>query len=1170
MAFAHLHLHTEYSLLDGACRIEQVLDRAAELGQTAVAITDHGVLYGAVDFYRAANRRNIKPIIGCEVYVAPRSRADRVHGLDREPYHLVLLCENNTGYQNLIKLVSEGWVSGFYGKPRVDLDLLRQHSEGLIALSACLAGAVPRALKRGDFAEAKEIALTYHEIFGQGNFFLELQDHGIPEQQQINPMLVRLSEETGIPLVATNDCHYIRKEDSQMHKILICIQTNHTLEDESTLEFGSEEFYLKSEEEMRSLFPRTPEAIDNTMKIAERCHVDFVFGETKLPRFNPPNGQDNKDYFHQMCWEGLHKRYGEPEDSLKARLQYEIDTIDNMGYTNYYLIVHDFVRYAKSVGIPVGPGRGSGAGSLAAYCLGITDIDPIRYDLLFERFLNPERVSMPDFDIDFSDERRQEMIDYVVRKYGSDHVAQIVTFGTMAAKAAIRDVGRAMAIPYAAVDAVAKLVPNKLNITLDEALKLSKDLRERYEKEPEIHRLIDMAKQVEGMPRNASTHAAGVVITDQPVDSYVPLAKNNDAVVTQFTMTTLEELGLLKMDFLGLRNLSVIDNTEKLIRQTNPEYSMQCMSVEDKAVYEMLARGETEGVFQFESAGMRSVIMQLKPEHMEDLIAVISLYRPGPMDSIPKYINNRHHPEQVRYHHPLLEPILNVTYGCIVYQEQVMQIFRTLAGYSLGRADIVRRAMSKKKGDVMERERQIFLYGLTREDGTVEVEGCLRRGVSESVAKTIFHEMESFASYAFNKSHAAAYAMVAYETAYLKCHYPQQYMASLLTSVLDSTNKVVSYIGDCTRMGIAVLPPYVNDSNATFTPVGKDIRFGLLAVKNLGKGFIDALVRERQEHGKFQTFYQFCKRMYPIDLNRRALESLILCGAMDGLGEGYNRKQMLSAIPEVLSILEDDKRRNVEGQIGFFDAPGEEEQQGFFIAPMEDLPLSERLAQEKAVAGLYLSGHPMAEYRAVYEDPVITVASRLQTEGDGTCACHDGDVVTMAGVVTAMKSKVTKSNAVMAFLTVEDLTGGVEVLVFPTVLNQFGHLLSEGAVVALRGRVSTTEDKDGKLLCDAVAPIASYRTLVGESKPAPQQAPQKKSGKRPGLYLKLDKQDSLRYKKAMQYTAIFDGTTPLYLYFTEEKKLVLAPPALRVDVNEPLLRALKKLLGEDNVALVTD
>ena len=571
MAFAHLHLHTEYSLLDGACRIEQVLDRAAELGQTAVAITDHGVLYGAVDFYRAANRRNIKPIIGCEVYVAPRSRADRVHGLDREPYHLVLLCENNTGYQNLIKLVSEGWVSGFYGKPRVDLDLLRQHSEGLIALSACLAGAVPRALKRGDFAEAKEIALTYHEIFGQGNFFLELQDHGIPEQQQINPMLVRLSEETGIPLVATNDCHYIRKEDSQMHKILICIQTNHTLEDESTLEFGSEEFYLKSEEEMRSLFPRTPEAIDNTMKIAERCHVDFVFGETKLPRFNPPNGQDNKDYFHQMCWEGLHKRYGEPEDSLKARLQYEIDTIDNMGYTNYYLIVHDFVRYAKSVGIPVGPGRGSGAGSLAAYCLGITDIDPIRYDLLFERFLNPERVSMPDFDIDFSDERRQEMIDYVVRKYGSDHVAQIVTFGTMAAKAAIRDVGRAMAIPYAAVDAVAKLVPNKLNITLDEALKLSKDLRERYEKEPEIHRLIDMAKQVEGMPRNASTHAAGVVITDQPVDSYVPLAKNNDAVVTQFTMTTLEELGLLKMDFLGLRNLSVIDNTEKLIRQTNPE-----------------------------------------------------------------------------------------------------------------------------------------------------------------------------------------------------------------------------------------------------------------------------------------------------------------------------------------------------------------------------------------------------------------------------------------------------------------------------------------------------------------------------------------------------------------------------------------------------------------------
>lgn len=1173
MGFAHLHLHTEFSLLDGACRINQVLDRAVELGQSAVAITDHGVMYGVIDFYRAAKRRGIKPIIGCEVYVARRTRKDRVHELDKEPYHLVLLCENQTGYQNLIKLVSEGWVNGFYGKPRIDLPLLRQYSEGLIGLSACLAGAVPRALTAGDYNEAKRIAEEYREILGDGNFYLELQDHGIKEQKMINPMLVRLSEETGIPLVATNDCHYIRREDSKMHHILLCIQTNHTVEDDSTLEFSSDEFYLKSEEEMRALFPAVPQACDNTMKIAERCNVEFVFGETKLPRFEPPNGQSSEAYFQDMCFQGLEQRYGsDPDPSLKERLQYEISTISKMGYTNYYLIVHDFVRYAKSVQLPVGPGRGSGAGSLAAYCLGITDIDPIQYDLLFERFLNPERVSMPDFDIDFSDERRQEMIDYVVSKYGDDHVAQIITFGTMAAKAAIRDVGRAMAIPYAVVDTVAKLVPTKLNITLEEALNISRDLKEKYDTDPKIRELIDMAKKVEGMPRNASTHAAGVVITDQPVDAYVPLAKNNDAVVCQFTMTTLEELGLLKMDFLGLRNLSVIDNTVKLVRRQNPDFSMAEMSVDDPEVYKMIAAGNTEGVFQFESAGMKNVIMQLKPEHMEDLIAVISLYRPGPMDSIPRYVENRHHPEKVTYAHPLLEPILNVTYGCIVYQEQVMQIFRSLAGYSLGRADIVRRAMSKKKADVMEREKQIFIYGLTNEDGTVEVEGCVRRGVNETVAKGIFHEMESFASYAFNKSHAAAYAMVSYQTAWLKHYYPQQYMASLLTSVLDYTNKVVSYIGDCANMNIKVLPPHINESGKNFTPVGKNIRFGLLAVKNLGRGFIEKLVQEREKNGKFQSFYQFCKRMYAIELNRRALESLIKCGAMDNLVEGYNRRQMLQAIPEIMDTLEADRRKNVEGQIGFFDTvETEQNQPDFYIAPMSEFPVSERLALEKEVAGLYLSGHPMSEYAVLYQDITVTKISDIYPDENGISRRRDGDGVKVIGIVTAMKIKVTKSNATMAFLTIEDIYGAIEVLVFPSVLAQFSRLLTEGSVVALQGRVSTTEEKDPKIICDTVFPVTDKTTVPGGSIPAPQKqtaSREKKHSSRPGLYLKVESKGSPIYKKALQYTAIFDGTTPLYIYFTESKKLVLAPAEMRVDVNEPLLKALRDLLGDENVALV--
>ena len=1160
--FVHLHLHTEYSLLDGACRIGRLMEAVRGQGQQAVAITDHGVMYGVIDFYRAAKKNGIKPIIGCEVYVARRTRFDRVHELDAEPYHLVLLCENNTGYQNLMALVSKAWIEGFYSKPRVDPELLEQHSEGLIALSACLAGQIPRELASNDYAAAKETALRYEKIFGHGNFFLELQDHGIREQKLVNAQLLTLSKETGIPLVATNDCHYIEREDSRMHRILLCIQTNHTIEDKDGMEFASDQFYLKSEEQMRALFPQ--EACDNTVLIAGRCQVEFEFGHTRLPRFDTPNGQENTAYFRDQCYQGLRRRYGEhPDPKVTERLEYELKVIESMGYVNYYLIVHDFVRYAKSVGIPVGPGRGSGAGSLAAYCIGITGIDPIRYNLLFERFLNPERVSMPDFDIDFSDERRPEMIDYVVRKYGVDHVAQIVTFGTMAARGSIRDVGRAMAIPYAVVDGVAKLVPMEPGITLEKALKASKELRSRYENDPQIRELIDMARRVEGMPRNASTHAAGVVITDKPVSDYVPLAKNGDAVVTQYTMTTLEELGLLKMDFLGLRNLSVIHDAEESIRAREPDFNIQKIPIDDPRVYEMLSAGSTDGVFQFESAGMRSVIVQLRPENIEDLIAVISLYRPGPMESIPRYIENRHHPERVTYRHPLLKGILDVTYGCIVYQEQVMQIFRTLAGYSLGRADIVRRAMSKKKADVMERERKIFLYGLTAEDGTVEVEGCVRRGVDEDTAKTIFGEMESFASYAFNKSHAAAYALLSYQTAWLKCHDPREYMAALLTSVLDNTNKVAAYIAECTRLGIRVLPPNVNQSGRGFTVVGKDIRFGLLAVKNLGDGFLRGLIQEREQNGKFESFYQFCKRMYGRDLNRRALESLVKCGALDSLD--YNRRQMLESVPAVLEKLDYDRRRNVEGQMGFFDAPQFREEAEFTIAPMPDLSDSDKLVMEKEITGMYLSGHPMAAYLPVYDRiHASRTGDIIDDAKEQTGKFRDGDRITLLGIIASVRLKVTKNNDRMAFVVLEDMFGSIELLIFPNVLSRYGDLVAEGKIVQAEGRISVTEDKDSKIVCEQLSP-ASPPDGKGKGEKRPEQAHR---AKRPGLYLKLSGKEDPRYRKAMRYIAVFDGTTPLYLYFSDRKKLLLAPNRFRVSVNDVLVRALKDLLGESNVAVV--
>ena len=1158
--FVHLHLHSEYSLLDGACRIRQLVDTAVERGDAAVAVTDHGVMYGAVDFYKYAKSRGVKPIIGCEVYVAQRTRFDRVHELDSEHKHLVLLCENNTGYQNLAKLVSLSWTEGFYSKPRVDYELLEKYHEGLIALSACLAGEVARNLTAGDYDGAKTAALRYNGIFGRGNFYLELQDHGLREQKQINPSIVRIAKETGIPLVVTNDCHYIRPEDSKMHRVLLCIQTNHTIEDKDGMEFGSDQFYYKTEEEMRALFPKVPEAADNTVKIAERCNVEFEFGKTKLPRFDTPDGSDNAEYFRRKCYAGLHEKYGgHPDPSVSERLEYELATIQQMGYVNYYLIVYDFVRYAKEVGIPVGPGRGSGAGSLAAYCIGITGIDPIRYDLLFERFLNPERVSMPDFDIDFADDRRPEMIDYVVQKYGADHVAQIVTFGTMAARGSLRDVGRVMAMPYAKVDEIAKLVPMEPNITLDKALEASAELKQRYDSDPQVHELIDMARRLEGMPRNASTHAAGVVITDRPVAEYVPLAKNGDSVVTQYTMTTLEELGLLKMDFLGLRNLSVIRNAQDMIEKQKPGFRIEGIPMDDKAVFGMLTAGNTDGVFQFESGGMRSVIMQLRPENIEDLIAVISLYRPGPMESIPRYIENRHNPKRVTYRHPMLKNILNVTYGCIVYQEQVMQIFRTLAGYSLGRADIVRRAMSKKKKDVMAREEEIFIHGLTGKDGKVEVEGCVRRGVDEQTAKAIYGEMASFASYAFNKSHAAAYAVVSYQTAWLKCHYPREYMAALLTSVLDNTNKLATYIAECLRLSIRVLPPHVNESGSGFTVAGKNIRFGLLAVRNLGKGFIDSMIAEREAKGKFISFFDFCKRMFD-GLNRRSLESLVKCGALDGLGA--NRRQMLAAAETVLNWIADDKKQNVDGQIGFFDTAARPEQRDFHLDPAAELSPADKLAMEKEVTGMYLSGHPMAAYAGMYDTlHAVRIGELAESSQEQNSGLSDGSRVTVLAIITKVRLKVTKSNSTMAFVTLEDLYGDIQMLVFPQTLEEYAGDIVEGKIVKAEARLSIREDRDAELVCEKLepAPPANGR----QAGPPP-----KKSGARPGLYLKLPGEDSPLYRKAMKYLAVFDGPTALYLYFCDTKKLMRAPVSKRVDVNDVLIRTLKELLGSENVAVI--
>lgn len=1160
MSFTHLHVHSEYSLLDGACRIEPMLDKIQSMGQTSVAITDHGVMYGVIDFYKAALKRGIKPIIGCEVYVAPRSRFDKVHGIDSERYHLVLLCKNNEGYKNLIKLVSEGWVNGFYTKPRVDKDILEKYHDGLIALSGCLAGEVARALQNSDYDEAKRVAMWYRDVFGEDNYYLEIQNHNLDEQLRINPDLIKLSKELNIPLVATNDAHYVDKQDAKMQQVLICIQTNHTVGEDTGLEFGTQEFYLKSEEEMLEAFPQCPEAVESTAMIAEKCNVDFEFGKTKLPHFDVPEGYGHFEWFSYLCNKGLKERYGEnPPEEYIDRLNYELDVINRMGYVDYYLIVHDFIKHAKDVGIPVGPGRGSGAASICAYCIGITGIDPMKYNLLFERFLNPERVSMPDFDVDFCFERRGEVIDYVIEKYGADHVAQIVTFGTLAAKAAVRDVGRALGMPYSVVDNIAKQIPNELNITLDKALKRSVDFRELYERDSEAKELIDMAKKVEGMPRHASTHAAGVVITHDPVVSYVPLARNDEAVVTQFPMTTLEELGLLKMDFLGLRTLTVISSAEKMIKQKDSSFSINNIDTDDKAVFEMMCNAQTEGVFQFESAGMRSVLSQLKPESLEDLIAVISLYRPGPMDSIPTYIENRHHPDKIKYKTPQLKSILDVTYGCMVYQEQVMQICRELAGYSYGRADIVRRAMSKKKHDVMLKERENFVHGMLDENGNILCEGAVRRGIDEKTANEIFDEMISFASYAFNKAHAAAYAYVAYQTAWLKCHYPCEFFAALLTSFLDNTGKVVQYINECSRLGIKILPPHINECSEDFAVSDGNIHFSLLAVKNLGRNFIKRIIDERKSNGNFIDFYDFCRRMHGKDFNRRAIESLIKCGAFDGLGA--NRRQMYDVIEIILEDLENSKRKNVDGQIGFGDLSSSVDEDNYiskssFSYPqIEEFPDELLLRYEKEVSGMYLSGHPMKKYESLsYRLNCAKISDIISEE---SVKYKDNDKVTVLGLAGSIKKKITKNDSTMAFVNLEDTTGSVEVIVFPKTLMAYPAMFFEGNVMLIHGRVSMREDEDTKIVCEAIEPCPSEDIVS--------QQPKTERKKAKGLFLRFDTTSSPQIVLCTRLLAIFDGTVPLYYYFTDKKEYRRNPIGQAIDVNPVLLRELRKILGESNV-----
>lgn len=1150
MSFAHLHVHTEYSLLDGSNKIKECVARVKELGMDSVAITDHGVMFGVIDFYRAAKAAGIKPILGCEVYVAPGSRFDKepgVRGEDRY-YHLVLLAENDQGYHNLMKIVSRGFTEGYYYKPRVDMEVLREFHEGIIALSACLAGEVQKNVLRGMYEEGKAAALRYQEIFGEGNFFLELQDHGMQEQKQVNQSLLRMSQETRIPLVATNDVHYTYAEDEKPHDMLLCIQTGKKLADEDRMRYEGGQYYIKSEEEMKGLFPYALEALENTQKIADRCNVEIEFGVTKLPKYDVPEGYTSWEYLNKLCYEGLKKRYPDGDESLKERLEYELSVIKSMGYVDYFLIVWDFIKYAKDHGIMVGPGRGSAAGSIVSYCLEITSIDPIKYQLLFERFLNPERVSMPDIDVDFCFERRQEVIDYVVRKYGSDRVVQIVTFGTMAARGVIRDVGRVMDLPYAFVDSIAKMVPTELNMTLDRALTMNQELKKLYQEDAQVQELIDMSRRLEGLPRHTSMHAAGVVISQKSVDEYVPLSLGSDgSVTTQFTMTTLEELGLLKMDFLGLRTLTVIQDAAKLAEKSSGKViDMGAIDYNDKKVLDSIGSGKTEGVFQLESGGMKNFMKELKPQNLEDIIAGISLYRPGPMDFIPQYIKGKTHPEEITYDCPQLEPILEPTYGCIVYQEQVMQIVRDLAGYTLGRSDLLRRAMSKKKGDVMQKERQNFVYG-NQEEG---VPGCIANGIDEKTANKIYDEMIDFAKYAFNKSHAAAYAVVAYQTAWLKYYYPVEFMAALMTSVIDNPGKVSEYIYTCKQMGIAVLPPDINKGEGNFSVDSGNIRYGLAAIKSIGKPVIHAILEERKAGGPFKTLKDFIERLSSREVNKRTIESFIKSGAFDSLGG--TRKQFMMVYVKILDQVNQERKYSMTGQMSLFDMVSDEQKSEFDI-PLPDVGEYEKetkLAFEKEVVGVYLTGHPLEDYAEKWKKNISKTTLDFQVDEEtGHAKVYDGAKEIVGGMISAKTIKYTKNNKTMAFITLEDLVGSVEVVIFPKDYERNQQYLTEENKVFIKGRVSEEDDAPSKLICETVIPFAQTKQELWLQFP--------------------DKETYLaREKELLDLMKDSDGSASVVIYIRKEKAVKRLPANRNVQIDEVLLSRLTNYIGESCIKVI--
>lgn len=1167
--FIHLHVHTEYSLLDGFSRLDKLISRAKELNMQAIAITDHGCMFGAIDFYKKAKKQGVKPIIGCEVYTASRGLRDKDPNYDKKYGHLILLAENMTGYKNLIKLVSTSYVEGFYYKPRVDIEELRKHSEGIIALSACLAGDVSNNILNRNYEEAKRFALLYREVFGENNFYLEIQDHNLPEQKEVNAALIKLSKETCIPLVATNDLHYVNKEDAKIHDVLMCIQMGKTLNDPSRMKFGSDEFYLKSREEMELIFPYAIDALDNTVKIAERCNVEFDFNTYHLPKYDVPEGYTTESYLRELCFRGLEERYKNPTNEVIDRLNYEIDVISKMGYIEYFLITWDFINYAKENNIMVGPGRGSAAGSIVAYTLRITDIDPIKYSLLFERFLNPDRVSMPDIDIDFCYERREEVIDYVKRKYGDDHVAQIITFGTMKAKAAIRDVGRVLDIPYNKVDKIAKEIPFDLGMTIDKALEINPTLRDLYENDKETKEVIDISKQMEGMLRHASTHAAGVVISKKPIDEYVPLYKHQESISTQFTMTTLEELGLLKMDFLGLRTLTVIRDALDLIENKyGKRIDFSSMDYDDPKVYELLSSGKTLGVFQLESSGMRNFMKQLKPDNFEDIVAGISLYRPGPMDSIPTYIQNKNNPDKVTYIHESLRPIMEVTYGCLVYQEQVMQVVRDLAGYSYGRSDLVRRAMGKKKMDVMEEERHYFIHGKEDENGNIEIAGCIRNGISEDIANKIFDDMIDFARYAFNKSHAAAYGVLSYETAYLKAYYPVEFMAALITSVMGNTDKVVEYIRECSALEIEILKPDINKSFGKFSVEGHNIRFGLTAVKNVGINVINNIIKERETNGYFKDFTNLVKRLDSKDLNKRVLESLIKCGAFDNISD--NRASLMMGYEKLLESVAMDRKKNIKGQISLFDGleMGEEtvvDHDISSIPKVNEFEERERLTLEKEVLGMYVSGHPLGEFEKELKNNTSIDNGKINALKEDMEAYLNLDEkeVILGGMIVNKRIQTTKRNDIMAFLELEDLYGTIEVIVFPQVLKEYNYILNEDNIIYIKGKLSIKEEEGAKLIAREIRDINDTNNFKINNHNNLYTKNKKSEAK--GIFIKIDSIDNKELINTIEKILLkYKGNEDTYIC-TQYPRRMFKWTHVKVRLNSDLQYKLKDLLGEENV-----